>query len=97
MSHEIYLVRFRPQVVEKLIHDVLIDSLNDKQYTHEQCKAWTEQIGDTIKAKLKGDELALYLVMAVQSNCYFRVEPGEVQVRGAGGDWRAERGGSQVS
>ena len=97
MSHEIYLVRFRPQVVEKLIHDVLIDSLNDKQYTHEQCKVWTEQIGDTIKTKLKGDELALYLVMAVQSNRYFRVEPGAVQVRGASGDWRAERGGSQVS
>lgn len=83
-------------MVEKLIHDVLIDSLNDKQYTHEQCKVWTEQIGDTITAKLKGDELAPYLVSGL-SNCYFRTEPGAVQVRGAGGNWRAERRRSQVS
>lgn len=84
-------------MVEKLIHDVLMDSLNDKQYTHEQCKTWTEQIGDTIKTKLKGGKLTLYLVMSVQCNDYFRSEPGAVQVCGAGGDWRAEGRGSQVS
>ena len=46
--------RFRPQVVERLIHGVLMESLNEKQYSQEQSKTWTEQIGDAIKTKLKG-------------------------------------------
>ena len=37
-----------------LIHSVLMEALNEKQYSSEQCKAWTEQISDSIKTKLKG-------------------------------------------
>ena len=41
-------------MVERLIHGVLMESLNEKQYSQEQSKTWTEQIGDAIKTKLKG-------------------------------------------
>ena len=44
-------------MVEKLLHGVLMESLTDKQYSQEHCKAWTEKIGDTIKTKLKGDHV----------------------------------------
>ena len=37
-----------------LIHSVLMEALNEKQYSSEQCKAWTEQISNSIKTKLKG-------------------------------------------
>ena len=42
-------------MVERLIHTVLVEGLGDKQYSQELCKTWTEQIGDTIKTKLKGE------------------------------------------
>ena len=41
--------------MEKLIHSVLVEGLADKQYSHELCKTWTEQISESIKAKLKGE------------------------------------------
>ena len=47
--------RFRPQVAEKLIHTVLAEALSDKQYSQDLCKTWSEQIGDTIRVKLKGE------------------------------------------
>lgn len=31
-----------------------MEALNEKQYSSDQCKAWTEQIGSSIKTKLKG-------------------------------------------
>ena len=46
--------RFRPQVVEKLIHAILVEGLSDKQYSQDLCNTWTEQISDSIKTKLKG-------------------------------------------
>ena len=54
VSLSLAVCRFRPQVVERLIHGVLMESLNERQYSQEQSKTWTEQIGDAIKTKLKG-------------------------------------------
>ncbi|CAI8051161.1 Dynein light chain Tctex-type protein 2B [Geodia barretti] len=52
--------KFRPQVVEKLIHAILVEGLSDKQYSQDLCKTWTEQISDSIKTKLKELNLDRY-------------------------------------
>ena len=46
--------RFRPKDVKELIHQVLMETLNEKQYSCEQAKTWSKEISDTIAARLKG-------------------------------------------
>ncbi len=46
--------RFRPVIVKELIHKVLMDVLNEKQYSSEEAKSWSRDISDIIKTKLKG-------------------------------------------
>ena len=46
--------RFRPVLVKDLIHKVLMETLNEKQYSSDDAKTWSKEISDTIKARLKG-------------------------------------------
>ena len=50
--------RFRPVVVKELIHKVLMETLNEKQYSSEQAKTWTKEISDTIITRLKGNKVS---------------------------------------
>ena len=45
-------------VVKELIHKVLMETLNEKQYSSEQAKTWTKQISDTIITRLKGNKVS---------------------------------------
>ena len=51
--------RFRPVVVKELIHQVLMEALNEKQYSSEQAKLWSSAISDDIKTRLKGKSLGV--------------------------------------
>ena len=54
----LYNCRFRPVVVKELIHKVLMETLNEKQYSSEQAKTWTKEISDTIITRLKGNKVS---------------------------------------
>lgn len=41
-------------IVKELIHKVLMDTLNEKQYSSEEAKTWSREISENIKTKLKG-------------------------------------------
>ena len=48
-------LRFRPAAVKGVIHDVLNEELSGKQYDPDEATAWSKQISDTVKEKLKGN------------------------------------------
>ncbi|KAI8823658.1 Tctex-1 family-domain-containing protein [Fimicolochytrium jonesii] len=45
--------KFRPAVVNKIIHQVLVDRLTGAQYSAETCAQWTKEIADDVKNRLK--------------------------------------------
>ena len=48
-------------VVKELIHKVLMETLNEKQYSSEQAKTWTKEISDTIITRLKGNRVSCFV------------------------------------
>ncbi|KAJ3332900.1 DCN1-like protein 2 [Blyttiomyces sp. JEL0837] len=54
------LHQFRSTVVAKLIHAVLAEKLNNAVYSSDSCTAWTKEIADEIKTKLKDMSLPRY-------------------------------------
>ncbi|EGD83493.1 Tctex1 domain-containing protein 2 [Salpingoeca rosetta] len=52
--------KFRPSVVQQIIHDVLQSYLGDKTYDSEAALQWTQEICDEVKQKLKELKLPRY-------------------------------------
>ncbi|KAG4090762.1 Tctex1 domain-containing protein 2 [Neocallimastix lanati (nom. inval.)] len=52
--------KFRPSVVQKIIHEVLVEKLKGQSYSPETCSTFTKEIADQIKNKLKELELPRY-------------------------------------
>ncbi|KNE57395.1 hypothetical protein AMAG_03116 [Allomyces macrogynus ATCC 38327] len=52
--------KFRPTVVQMLIHQVLVNKLAGRVYDSEECSAWTREIADDIRARLKELNLDRY-------------------------------------
>jgi len=50
-------IRFRPAAVKELIHQVLTEYLNGKDYKGAECSDWCKDISNEIKVKIKGSEL----------------------------------------
>ncbi|ORX88842.1 Tctex-1, partial [Basidiobolus meristosporus CBS 931.73] len=53
-------LRFRPAVVSKVIHQVLVEHLQNQTYDPEKASKVTADITETIKNKLKELELSRY-------------------------------------
>jgi len=52
--------KFRPSVVQKIIHEILVEKLNGQVYSPETCSSFTKEIADEIKNKLKELDLPRY-------------------------------------
>ncbi|KAI8917569.1 Tctex-1 family-domain-containing protein [Powellomyces hirtus] len=52
--------KFRPAIVQKLIHQALMDRLTGATYNAESCSQWTKEIADDIKNRLKELDLPRY-------------------------------------
>ncbi|KAJ3052061.1 Tctex1 domain-containing protein 2 [Rhizophlyctis rosea] len=52
--------KFRPAIVQKLIHQILNDRLEGATYHPDTCSQWTREIADEIKNRLKELELQRY-------------------------------------
>ncbi len=48
-------------MVKEAIHFILVESLQGKSYDAEHIQEWTQSIADTIKNKLKGNDVHFYL------------------------------------
>ena len=46
--------RFRPPQVKDVIHQVLKESLHEKQYSSEDARTLSKEISDSIQSRLKG-------------------------------------------
>ncbi|KAJ1506488.1 Tctex1 domain-containing protein 2 [Coelomomyces lativittatus] len=55
-----YKSKFKPSVVQKLIHQVLQERLAGKVYNPEEAPIWTRTIADDIRSKLKELNLDRY-------------------------------------
>lgn len=52
--------KFRPSLVKDIIHQVLKESLHEKQYNSEDARILSKEIGDSIQSRLKEFELDRY-------------------------------------
>lgn len=55
--------KFRPVAVKALIHDVLNEELSGKQYSSEECTAWTKTLSEAIKTRVKDLNLDRYKIL----------------------------------
>lgn len=51
--------RFKPADVQQVIHEVLKEELDGKDYDEEQVAEWTENIGNKTKKRLKGKQIKI--------------------------------------
>ncbi|KAI9183709.1 hypothetical protein H9P43_004627 [Blastocladiella emersonii ATCC 22665] len=58
-----YKDKFKPSVVQAIIRQVLVEQLSGKAYSADECSAWTRDIADTIRARLKNLALDRYKYM----------------------------------
>lgn len=49
-----YADKFRPAEVQAIVHSVLAEFFADKQYDAEQALAWTTEVCDLVRDRLKG-------------------------------------------
>ncbi|KAK2962427.1 putative Transmembrane 4 L6 family member 19 [Blattamonas nauphoetae] len=54
------LKKFRPQQVKDVIHKVLHDTLQGKEYDPKETPAWSHELSDTIRSKLKELDVERY-------------------------------------
>ncbi|XP_077987862.1 dynein light chain Tctex-type protein 2B-like [Glandiceps talaboti] len=55
-----FLHKFRPVIVKEVIHTVLHEMLNDRQYDGEETTNWCKSISDEIKQRLKDQGMERY-------------------------------------
>ncbi|RKO84107.1 Tctex-1 family-domain-containing protein [Blyttiomyces helicus] len=55
-----FKLKFRPSIVTKLIHQILVDRLTGATYNPDSCSQWAKEIADEVKNRLKELELARY-------------------------------------
>ena len=60
-SCDICISRFRPVIVKEAIHQVLMETLQGKDYNSEECTDLTKSLSDQIKAKLRGQQIIVYI------------------------------------
>lgn len=51
---QLFIFRFRPVIVKECIHNILNERLTGKRYDTEETIAWTKEISDEIKLRLRG-------------------------------------------
>lgn len=47
--------RFRPALVKDLLHEMLVEYFHDKEYSAESVEAWTKELCDNVKHRIKGN------------------------------------------
>ena len=55
--------RFRPGLVKDLLHEMLVEYFHDKEYSGDSVEAWTKELCDNMRHRLKGTYVA--------SGCWF--------------------------
>ena len=60
--------RFRPGLVKDLLHEILVEYFHDKEYSADSVEAWTKELCDNMRHRLKGTYAHTY----VASVCWFK-------------------------
>ena len=52
--HEFAFLRFQRKVVQEIIHKIIVDKLEGQVYKPDETSAWSREISDDIRNKMKG-------------------------------------------
>ena len=48
-------IRFRPPIIKEIVHRVLVEFLEEKEYSPSQVESWTKELSELVKTRIKSE------------------------------------------